>query len=118
MDFDLTEEQRAWQKAVHNFVAKEVRPRAQEVDETGEFNWEAARKGAALGLLGLAIPEAYGGAGVDSISSAIAIEELGWGCGSTALSLAAHNGLGCAPGALFRTGAHRRHFLAPARSGQ
>lgn len=97
MDFDLSEEQRAWRKAVHDFVDREVRPKAREVDETGEFNWNAARKGASLGLLGLAIPEEYGGAGVDSISAAIAIEEVAWGCGSTALSLAAHNGLGTIP---------------------
>jgi alkylation response protein AidB-like acyl-CoA dehydrogenase len=97
MDFNLSEEQRAWKTAVHDFVAKEVRPRAHEVDQSGEFNWEAARKGASLGLLGLSIPDSYGGAGVDSVSAAIAIEELGWGCGSTALSLAAHNGLGTAP---------------------
>ena len=55
----------------------------------------------ALGLLGLNIPEEYGGGGVDPISAAIAIEELGWGCGSTALAIAAHNGLGCAPMTLF-----------------
>ena len=97
MDFDLTDEQRIWQRTVHDFVAKEVRPKAHEVDETGEFNWPAVRKGAALGLLGLSIPERYGGADVDAISAAIAIQELGWACGSTALALAAHNGLGTAP---------------------
>ena len=97
MDFDLTEEQRSWQRAVHDFVVKEVEPRAHEVDESGEFNWDAARKGARLGLLGLSIPERYGGADVDAISAAIAIQELGWACGSTALALAAHNGLGTAP---------------------
>jgi butyryl-CoA dehydrogenase len=97
MDFDLTDEQRAWQRAVHDFVAKEVQPKAREVDESGEFNWDAVRKGAALGLLGLSIPEQYGGADVDAISAAIAIQELGWACGSTALALAAHNGLGTAP---------------------
>jgi len=118
MDFDLTEEQRAWQKAVHDFVAKEVRPRAQEVGETGEFNWEAARKGAALGLLGLAIPEEYGGAGVDSISAAVAIEELGWGCGSTALSLAAHNGLGTLPIVLYGSDALKKRWLPIVASGK
>jgi butyryl-CoA dehydrogenase len=97
MDFDLTDEQRAWQRAVHDFVAKEVQPKAHEVDESGEFNWAAARKGAALGLLGLSIPEQYGGADMDAVSAAIAIQELGWACGSTALALAAHNGLGTAP---------------------
>lgn len=97
MDFGLSEEQRLWQKTVHDFVAAEVQPGARDTDETGEFNWPAVRKMGALGLLGLNIPEEYGGAGVDSISAVIAIEELGWACGSTALSIAAHNGLGTTP---------------------
>ena len=63
MDFDLNEEQRMWQKAVHDFVAAEVRPFAREADETGEFNWAAVRKMGPLGLLGLNIPEEYGGTG-------------------------------------------------------
>jgi alkylation response protein AidB-like acyl-CoA dehydrogenase len=97
MDFDLNEEQRMWKKAVHDFVAAEVQPKAREVDETDTFNWAAVRKMGPMGLLGLNIPEAYGGAGVDAISASIAIEELGWACGSTALALAAHNGLGTTP---------------------
>lgn len=118
MNFDLTEEQRMWQEAVHNFVAKEVKPKAQEVDEEARFNWEAVRKMGPLGLLGLNVPEKYGGANVDGVSAAIAIEELGWGCGSTALALAAHNGLGCAPIALFGTEAQKKRFLPPVVSGE
>jgi alkylation response protein AidB-like acyl-CoA dehydrogenase len=97
MNFDLNDEQRMWKTAVHDFVAKEIKPKAHEVDENSEFNWEGVRKGAALGLLGMNIPEEYGGSQLDSISVAIAMEELGWGCGSTALALTAHNGLGTAP---------------------
>lgn len=118
MDFALNEEQRVWQKTVHEFVAKEVRPRAHEVDESGEFNWEAARKGAPLGLLGLSVPEGYGGAGVDSVSAAIAIEEIGWGCGSTALSLAAHNGLGTAPVVNYAAEPLKEHWLPLVTSGK
>jgi alkylation response protein AidB-like acyl-CoA dehydrogenase len=118
VDFALTDEQRAWQRTVHDFVAKEVRPRAHEVDETGEFNWEAVRKGGPLGLLGLSIPEIYGGAGVDSISAAIAIEELGWGCGSTALALAAHNGLGTTPLVNFASEDLRKRWLSLVASGK
>ncbi len=117
MDFELNEEQRMWREAVHDFVAKEVKPRARQVDERGEFNWEAVRKMGPIGLLGLNVPEELGGAGVDAISAAIAIEELGWGCGSTALSLAAHNGLGCAPIAMFGSPALKEKFLPPAASG-
>src|SRR5690606_13805608 len=101
MDFELTQEQKLWREAVHDFVAKEVKPKAKEVDETSQFNWEAARKGAALGLLGMHIPEAYGGSALDTVGIALAVEELGWGCGSTALSIGAHSALGCAPVALF-----------------
>jgi len=118
VDFDLTEEQRLWQKSVHAFVEAEVRPRAAEVDETGEFNWNAVRKMGPQGLLGLNVPEEFGGAGVDAVSAAIAIEELGWGCGSTALAIAAHNGLGTAPVALFGTAGQKERWLRPAATGQ
>jgi alkylation response protein AidB-like acyl-CoA dehydrogenase len=118
MNFDLSDEQRMWQIAVHEFVAREVRPRAREVDEESRFNWEAVRKMGPLGLLGLNIPEAYGGAGVDALSAAIAIEELGWGCGSTALAISAHNGLGCAPISLFGSPELKEHFLKKVAGGE
>jgi alkylation response protein AidB-like acyl-CoA dehydrogenase len=73
---------------------------------------------AALGLLGLNVPEEFGGAGVDAVSAAIAIEELGWGCGSTALAVAAHNGLGCAPITLFGSRLLQERFLPSAASGR
>ena len=118
MNFDLNEEQRMWRAAVHDFVAREVKPKAREVDEEGRFNWEAVHKMGPLGLLGLNVPEEYGGAGVDPVSAAIAIEELGWGCGSTALAIAAHNGLGCAPVALFGTPEQKQNYLSRAASGK
>jgi alkylation response protein AidB-like acyl-CoA dehydrogenase len=118
MDFDLTEEQKAWKKAVHEFVAKEVKPKAREVDETESFNWEAVRKGGPVGLLGLSIPEAYGGSNVDMVSVAIALEELGWGCGSTALAFTAHNGLGTAPLALYGSEELKQKWLPLVSSGK
>ncbi len=118
MNFDLTEEQKIWRDTVHDFVAKEVKPKAKEVDETSQFNWDATHKMGPLGLLGLNVPEEFGGAGVDAISAAIAVEQLGWGCGSTALAIAAHNGLGCAPIALFGSDELRKHFLPNAASGK
>ena len=118
MNFDLNEEQHMWQKAVHNFVEAEVRPFAREADETGEFNWQAVRKMGPLGLLGLNIPEEYGGPGIDAVSAAIAIEELGWGCGSMALAIAAHNGLGSTPIVLYGSQAQRKKWLPLISSGQ
>ncbi len=118
MNFDLTEEQRMWRDTVHDFVAREVKPKAHEVAETAEFNWPAVRKMGPLGMLGLNIPEEYGGSGVDSISAAIAIEELAWGCGSTALSIAAHNGLGTTPIVYYGTDEQKRTYLPRAASGK
>lgn len=97
MDFALNDEQRQFRDLVHRFVAAEVKPRAADVDEDARFNWEAVGKMGPLGLLGLEVPIDFGGAEVDAVSAAIAIEELGWGCGSTALAIAAHNGLALGP---------------------
>lgn len=118
MNYDLTDEQRMWRNTVHDFVAREVKPKAHEVDESAEFNWVAVRKMGPLGLLGLNIPEEYGGSGVDAVSAAIAIEELGWGCGSTALSIAAHNGLGTSPIVLYGNEQQKKQFLPRAASGE
>ena len=118
MNYDLTDEQKLWQKTVHEFVAKEVQPKAHEVDVTSEFNWSATRKMGPLGLLGLNIPEEYGGSDVDAISAAIAIEELGWGCGSTALALAAHNGLGTSPIVAFGSEELKSKWLPLVASGE
>jgi len=118
MNFDLNEEQKLWQKTVHDFVAKEVQPHAHEVDVTGEFNWTATRKMGPLGMLGLNIPEEHGGAGVDAVSAAIAIEELGWGCGSTALAIAAHNGLGTTPIVLYGSEELKKKWLPLVASGK
>ena len=118
MNFDLNEEQRMWKKTVHDFIAAEVQPHAREVDETDQLNWSAIRKMGPLGLLGLNVPEEYGGAGVDSISSAIAIEEAGWGCGSTALTLAAHNGLGTTPLVKFGSEELKKKWLPLVTSGK
>jgi alkylation response protein AidB-like acyl-CoA dehydrogenase len=118
MNFDLNEEQRMWRSTVHDFISQEVKSRAREVDEKGVFNWEATRKMGRIGLVGLYVPEEYGGAGVDSISAAIAYEELGWGCGSMGLSIAAHNSLGCAPLNYFGTEEQKQHFFPRVASGE
>ena len=118
MNFDLSNEQKTWKKIVHDFVAKEIKPKAREVDEKEEFNWEAVRKGGPIGLLGMSIPEAYGGSNVDAVSSAIATEELGWGCGSTALAFTAHNGLGTAPIALYASEELKKKWLSLVTEGK
>ncbi|NQU29171.1 MAG: acyl-CoA dehydrogenase family protein [Anaerolineae bacterium] len=118
MDFDLTEEERMWQKIVHDFVSAEVKPRAHEISESGEFNWDAVHKMVPVGLLGMMIPEEYGGSEVGTVAMSIAIEELGWACGSTALAMAAHTELGCAPLAKYGTDAQKKKFLGPIARGE
>ena len=113
MDFRLTEEQAGVRRLVRDVVEKEVKPMAAHTDETGEFPWGPLRKMGALGLLGLNIPEQYGGAGADNVSAAILIEEIGRGCGSTGLIVAAHLGLACGPLNKFGTEAQKQHYLVP-----
>jgi alkylation response protein AidB-like acyl-CoA dehydrogenase len=117
MDFELTQEQKMYQRAVRDFCEGEIKPYAAEVDETGELRWEAIRKMPGLGLTGLQVPEEYGGAGLDTISMAIAVEELGRACGSTALSIAAHNGLCCSPIVNWGTKAQQERYLPKLTSG-
>jgi len=118
MDFELNEEQKMWRQAVHDFCVQEILPVAAEMDTSAELKLELLEKMARLGLLGLNIPEAYGGAGVDAISAAIAIEELGWASGSVALSISAHNGLASAPIALFGTEEQKARWLPPLTNGR
>jgi alkylation response protein AidB-like acyl-CoA dehydrogenase len=118
MQFELSQEQRMYQRAVRDFCDGEIRPFAAEADRTGELNWDAIHKMPQLGLTGLQVPEEYGGAGLDTISMAIAMEELGRACGSTGLSLAAHNGLGCTPIVKWGTEAQKQKYLTRLTSGQ
>jgi len=111
MNFDLNDEQRDFRSVVHRFMENEVRPKARHTDETSEFNWDATRKMADLGLKGLQIPMSYGGAEMDTISATIATEELAWACGSTSLAISAHNCLGMGPIIDFGTDAQKEEWL-------
>jgi alkylation response protein AidB-like acyl-CoA dehydrogenase len=118
MNFELSDEQRLWQKTVRDFCDQEVKPKAQELDETSEFNAQAFKKMGPIGLLGMNIAEEFGGAGVDSVSTAIAIEETGMACGGTGLSLAAHTSLGCGPITLFGNDEQKRRWLPGLANGE
>ena len=118
MDFELSQEHQMWQRVVRDFCEGEVKPHAAEVDERGALHWDTIRKMRDIGLLGLEIPEAYGGTEMDAIGVVIAMEELGRACGSTALSLAAHNGLGCAPIARWGTDEQKARYFPRLLSGE
>ncbi|NNJ08767.1 acyl-CoA dehydrogenase [Chloroflexales bacterium ZM16-3] len=118
MYFDLSDEQVMIRRTVREFAEREIAPLARHVDESGEFPAETFRKMAELDLMGLPFPEEFGGAGLDSISTAIAIEEVARCCGSTAIAYSAHLGLGSAPIAMFGTPEQKKQFLKPAAEGK
>ncbi|MBC7263571.1 MAG: acyl-CoA dehydrogenase [Chloroflexi bacterium] len=118
MDFELNEEQRMMRKMVRDFAEKEIRPIAAETDHSGKFPWDIIRKMGQLGLMGLTIPEEYGGAGGDAVSYAIAVEEISRACGSTGITMAAHTSLGLFPIYAFGTEEQKRKYLPRLASGE
>lgn len=118
MDFELNSEQKMFLRVVRDFCESELKPYAAEVDETGEMRREAIKKMRDLGLLSLQVPEEYGGAGLDTISASIAVEEIGRVCGSTGLSISAHNGLGCGPIVKWGTKAQKEKWLPILMDGE
>ncbi len=118
MDFRLTEEQHMLRDMVRDFAEKELKPRAQETDEHARMSPEAIRKMAELGLMGITIPEEYGGMRMDTVSVAIAIEEVGRACGGTGLAYEAHTCLGCAPLVRWGTPEQKQRFLPRMAAGE
>lgn len=118
MNFDLTQEQTMIQSMVHEFAEAEIAPKAAEIDRTSAFPSAIMQKMGKLGLLGLPISEEYGGAGADTISYALAVEEVGRACGSTGLSYAAHVSLGCGPLYYFGTEEQKKTYLVPLAKGE
>ncbi len=118
MDFELTESQRAVQETVREFAEREIRPIAHLYDEKSEFPWEIVNKMAPLGLLGMIFPEEYGGAGMDYVSYALAIEEIARHDGGVALTVASHNSLCSNHLYLAGTEEQKRKYLVPLARGE
>lgn len=97
MNFKLSDEQELIRDTVRDFAEREIKPRAKELDEKGEFSYELTKKIGEMGLFGMNLPEKYGGQGLDTLSYIIAVEELARIDGSHAATLAAHNSLGIYP---------------------
>jgi butyryl-CoA dehydrogenase len=115
---ELTPEQEMVRKTVRKFALEVVEPRAKEIDETCEFPWDTVKKMGEMGLMGICFPAEYGGAGLDTVSYAIAVEELSRVCGSTGITLAAHVSLGCYPIYAFGTEEQKRRYLVPLAKGE
>jgi butyryl-CoA dehydrogenase len=111
MDFDLTQDQKLVQDMVRKFALNELEPTAAEIDQSREFPWPNIKKMAELGLLGVIVPEEYGGAGLDFLSLAIAIEEISRVCASTGVIVAVNNSLAAYPILNFGTDTQKKKYL-------
>ncbi|HEY3294887.1 MAG TPA: acyl-CoA dehydrogenase [bacterium] len=113
----LTEEQKMLRDMVRDFAQNRIKPIAAEIDEHERFPEEIIAEMAELGLMGIPYPENYGGAGMDYVSYALAVEEVAKVCGSTALTLAAHISLGCGPIYTFGNEDQKMKYLPDLCSG-
>ena len=118
MDFHLTNEQLMLRKMYRDFAENEVKPLAEEVDETEEFPMETVKKMAKLGMMGIYFPKEYGGAGGDVLSYAMCVEELAKVCGTTAVIVSAHTSLCCAPIFEHGTEEQKKKYLPDLLSGK
>ena len=118
MYLELSEEQRLLQQTVREFAEAEIKPLAKDLDETGRFPREIFQKAAKLGLAGIALPENDGGAGMDHVCYAIAIEEISRACASTGAILSVQNSLYCDPIHRFGTPEQKKKLLAPFARGE
>ncbi len=118
MDFSLTEDQLMLRSMVRDFATKELEPRAAEIDASGEFPHDTIKKLAELGLLGMTIPEKYGGNQFDFVSLAIAIEEISRGCGATGVITAVHNTLTAWPIVNWGTEEQKEKYLPRMATGE
>jgi alkylation response protein AidB-like acyl-CoA dehydrogenase len=118
MDFEFSEDKQLLQKTVREFARAEVAPHARKWDEEERFPKEIVPKLAELGLLGIRIPEEYGGSGMDTTSYAICVEEIAKVDGSLALTVASHNGLGTGHILSFGNEAQKKKYLPKAASGE
>jgi butyryl-CoA dehydrogenase len=118
MKFDLTEDQLAVQQTAREFAQNEVLPKAAEIDREHRHPAELVKRMAELGFLGIAVPEQWGGSGLDHVSYVLAMEEISRACASTGVIMSVNNSLVCDPIYRFGTDAQKERWLKPLASGQ
>src|SRR6202163_3245331 len=118
MDLSLSPEQQEIRKLVRDFAVREVKPRAEAIDHNSEFPRDLVDKAASLGLLGILVPEAFGGAGLDHVSFAIFVEEVARFCASTAVILDVHTSVGTEPVVLCGSEEQKRRWLPDLAQGK
>ncbi len=117
MDFTLSKEHEMARTLFRDFAQNEVKPYAQEVDETEQFPTETTEKMKKLGFMGIPIPKEYGGQGCDTLTYAMCIEELSKVCGTTGVIVSAHTSLCAEPLKKFGTPEQKEKFLVPIANG-
>ena len=115
--YDLTEEQELFKRTVHEFAEREIVPVAQELDEREEYPRATVAKMGELGLLGLLVPEEYGGSGAGTLDYALGIEEISWADASHSVVMSVNNSLVCEPIVRFGTSEQKQRFLPPLAQG-
>jgi butyryl-CoA dehydrogenase len=118
MNIDLTEEQRQVRDLCREFAGQELMPNARRWDEEHHFPRDAVGKLAEMGLMGVAIPSEWGGAGMDSVAYAVAMEEISRGCAGTGVIMSVSNSLYCDPLLKYGTDEQKREFLTPFARGE
>ena len=118
MDLRLTDDQALLRRSIREFAEREIRPHVREWDEAQHYPHELAPKLTALGLMGIQVPESYGGAAMSAVDYCICIEELARVDPSVCLSVVAHNGLGTAHIAAFGTEEQKQRYLVPLATGR
>ena len=118
MDFTLSKEHEMARALFKEFAEKEVKPLAQEVDETEVFPRENVEKMAKLGFLGIPVPKEYGGQGCDPLTYAMCVEELSKVCGTTGVIVSAHTSLCCDPILTYGTEEQKQKYLVPLAKGE
>jgi butyryl-CoA dehydrogenase len=118
MAYHLTDEQKMIQSMVRDFSREVLMPTAAERDITGEFPAESLRQMGELGLLGMNVPPEYNGAGVDTVSYSVALQEVAYACASTAVIMSVHNSVACGPIFLFGSDYLKEHYLKPLAAGK
>jgi alkylation response protein AidB-like acyl-CoA dehydrogenase len=117
MKLALTEEQQMVQAMAREFAESEIKPIAGEIDREARYPHETVKRMGELGLMGIAIPEKWGGAGADAVSYALALIEIAKACGSHAVIMSVNNSLFCDPIYKFGDDTQREKFLRPVASG-
>ncbi|ABC81438.1 acyl-CoA dehydrogenase [Anaeromyxobacter dehalogenans] len=118
MDIQLTEEQRQVRDLCREFADRELRPNARRWDRDHEFPAAAVKQLGEMGLMGVAVPAEWGGAGMDNVSYALAMEEISRGCAGTGVIMSVSNSLYCDPVLKYGTDALRKEFLEPYARGE